>query len=352
MSSSTSSSDPSGAWRRFFCWAAGTTATAVVVLYAFVVLVDPWGSLPLTLPLDRTPVTSNQRFAYPVLARSAEFDSAVFGTSTARLLRPAVLNPEFGARFANLAMNDATAYEISRLMQVFARTHRSAKTVVLGVDSPWCSTGGNFRTFSPRPFPDWMYHPNRWRGYAEVLNLFAIQEAGKQFGVLTRLKQPDMGRDGYTRFVPPDDQYDPARVAVHLREATPRVPGGDRPGAPGGWQFPAVDALGDDLSALSAATRKLLFFVPYNDRLLSPPGSDGAAVWDECKRRVASLSQRIPNVIVVDFMRPTPITSTDSNYWDPLHYRVGVADRVAHDLMAAVRGEASPDYRLMSGRAE
>ena len=68
----------------------------VAVLYAFVVLVDPWGSLPLDLPLDRVPVTSNQRFAYPMLARSDAFDSAMFGTSTTRLLRPAALNPAFG----------------------------------------------------------------------------------------------------------------------------------------------------------------------------------------------------------------------------------------------------------------
>ena len=65
----------------------------VAALYAFVVLVDPWGSLPMDLKLDRVPVTSNQRFAYPVLARSDAFDSAIFGTSTSRLLRPAALNP-------------------------------------------------------------------------------------------------------------------------------------------------------------------------------------------------------------------------------------------------------------------
>src|ERR1700712_6005638 len=138
MSSSTSSSEPADRWHRFFRLAAGTTAVAVVVLYAFVVLVDPWGSLPLALPLGGVPVTSNQRFAYPVLARSAAFDSAVFGTSTARLLRPAALNAAFDARFANLAMNAATVYEISRLMAVFAQAHPAARMVVLGVDFGWC----------------------------------------------------------------------------------------------------------------------------------------------------------------------------------------------------------------------
>src|ERR1700761_9237412 len=129
MSSSTSSSDRD--WRRFFRLFAGTAAAAVAVLYAFVVLVDPWGSLPINLPVDRVPVTSNQRFAYPVLARSPTFDSAIFGTSTSRLLRPSRLNPAFGARFANLAMNDATPYEMSQLMTVFAQAHPAAKMVLL-----------------------------------------------------------------------------------------------------------------------------------------------------------------------------------------------------------------------------
>ena len=349
MSSSTSSSESPPSWRRFFRLAVGTTAISVAVLYAFIILVDPWGSLPLSLPLDRTPVTSNQRFAYPVLARSKTFDSAIFGTSTSRLLRPADLDPAFGARFANLAMNDATPYEMSRLMGVFTRAHPAARMVVLGVDSPWCVTGDSYNKLSPRAFPEWMYQPNRWPGYARMFNLFALQEAAKAFAVLTGLKPPDMGRDGYTRFVPPDDQYDAARAAAHLQEAVPRIPGGDRTGAAANWRFPALEELQDGLAALPAATVKILFFVPYNHRLLPPPNSDGSSVWEECKRRVAGLADTIPNVMVADFMRPSPITTVDENYWDPLHYRTRVAGQIARDLVAADHGTASPDYRLMRG---
>lgn len=347
MPLSISSSDPAAAWRRFFRTAAWTAAIAVGALYAFVVLVDPWGSLPLTLPLDRVPVTSNQRFAYPVLARSSGFDSAIFGTSTSRLLRPADLNPAFDARFANLAMNDATPYEISALLGVFNRAHREVKFVMLGVDARWCVTGDSFQKLTPRPFPAWMYGANRWRGYAEMFNLFAIQEAGKAFAVMTGLKKPDMGRDGYTSFVPPDMTYDPARAATHLVNAAQIIPGGDRTGTPDMWRFPALDLLRRDLAMLPAGSHKMLFFTPYNYRVLAAPGSEGALVWDECKRRVAALVREAPNVSVVDFMRPSPITNVDDNYWDPQHYRVGVANRMAKDLIAADRGETLPDFQLL-----
>jgi len=336
------------AWRRFARLAAGTAATIVGVIYAFVVLVDPWGSLPLTLPLNRTPVTSNQRFAYPVLARSTQFDSAIIGTSTSRLLRPADLNPAFGARFANMAMNSATPFEISSLLRVFIRRHPAAKAVILGIDTPWCFTGDGYAKLTPHPFPEWIYAENRWRGYAEVFNLYSVQEAGKEFGVLTGLKKPDTGRDGYTLFLPPDSQYDPVRAAAHMQDAEPLTPGGARTDEPEFWRYPAVELLAEDLAALPRGSRKLLFFPPYNYRLLPVEGSEGWRVWDECKRRVTAAASAVPNVTVADFMVRGPIAEKDDNYWDAMHYRTGVAITVENDLIAAEKGEKSADYRLLT----
>jgi hypothetical protein len=344
MSSSTSSSD----WRRFFRLAAGTAALLVVVIYAFVVLVDPFNTLPLSPPADRVQVASNARFAFPSLARSQQFDSAVFGTSTARLLRPVVLNPEFGGHFANLAMNDSTVYEQSRLFGVFVRAHPAPRSVIFGLDVRYCATGDTYQMLTPRPFPEWMYGGSRWRGYAEMLNLYAVQEAGQLFGIMIGIKQPTFGRDGYTSFVPPDSQYDPARVAMHLREGGPDIPPGERSGAPSTWRFPALEQLRADLVLLPDETRRILFFVPYNHVLLPPSGSPAAIAWNECKRRVAMLATEMPNTLAIDFMRPGPITNVDDNYWDALHYRVAIADRIAHDLAAADHGETSPDYRLLT----
>jgi hypothetical protein len=281
MSSSISSSDvPADApsvWRRFFGLAAGSAAAFAAVVYLFVVVVDPWGMLPLSPPFDRVPVTGNQRFSYPMLARSPRFDSAILGTSTSRLLRPAALDPAFGARFVNLAMNAATPFEISSMFTVFRRAHKQPKIVLLGLDFPWCATGDSYQKLTERAFPAWMYGRDRWRGYGDMFNLFTVQEAGKQFGVLTGLKRPDMGRDGYIRFVPPDSQYDPARALAHLRADGVVVPVGERTGPPETWRFPALEVLRDDLSRLPAETHRILFFTPYNHRLLAPPGS--AAAW-------------------------------------------------------------------------
>ena len=344
MFSSTSSSDP---WRRFFRLTAGAAAIAVGIVYAFVVLVDPFDTLPLSPPFDRVPVAGNQRFAYPSLARSPRFDSAIFGTSAIRLLRPETLNPLFGARFANLAMNDATVYEQSRLFGVFVHAHRAPKMVILGLDTRWCATGPQYERLTFRTFPEWMYQDNLWQGYREIFNLYAIQSAGQLFGVLTGFKAPDQGRDGYTSFVPPDRTYDAARALVHLRDAGPNIPGGARVGDPAGWEYPAMAALRDMLAALPRATQKALLFVPYNHRLLPEPGSPGALVWDECRRRVIAEAKQAPHTTVADFMRISPITSRDDNYWDGVHYRIGVGDRLAEGLAEATHGQTADDYRVL-----
>ncbi len=180
-----------------------------------------------------------------------------------------------------------------------------------------------------------------------MFNLFAVQEAGKAFGVLTGLKAEDMGRDGYTSFVPPDARYDVARAAANLQLEGPAVPPGERSGGPADWHYPALEALRGNLALLPDITLKILLFVPYNHRMISPPGSPVAAIWDECKHRMASMARAIPDSLVLDFFLPSPITDVDTNYWDGQHYRAGVADRLAHDLAAANRGETAEDYRIL-----
>ena len=323
-------------------------ALAVAVVYAFVVLVDPFDTLPLSPPADRVPVASNARFAFPSLARSDRFDSAIFGTSTSRLLRPAILNPEFSARFVNLSMNAATVYEQTSLMAVFRRAHPATRLVLVGLELSHCIPGETEEKFSPHPFPAWMYDGSLWRGYREMFNLYAVQEAGQEFGVLTGIKRQVYGSDGYTTFVPPDSEYDPARVAMHLSEE-PRLVASAESGDPAGWHYPGLDRLHVELSALAPGTRKILFFVPYNLKLIPRSESPGASVWRECKQRVAALATRVPNALAVDFMLPSPITSVDDNYWDGQHYRIAIADRVARDLAAADRGEASSDYEVLGG---
>ena len=81
-------SETPDSWRGFFATLVGTAGGVSAVIWLFVVLVNPFGTLPLSFPFDRWQVDGNARYAFPAFARSGRFDSANFGTSTSRLLRP------------------------------------------------------------------------------------------------------------------------------------------------------------------------------------------------------------------------------------------------------------------------
>ena len=125
-------------WGAFLRWLAGAAFAFALAAFAFNVLVDPYGANPLRLRFERPLMDINQRFMYPQVIRSHAFDSAVFGTSTVRLLKPAELDAAFGGHFANFGMNAATPYEQSQAVGLFLRETPDARTIVWGLDSTWC----------------------------------------------------------------------------------------------------------------------------------------------------------------------------------------------------------------------
>ena len=323
-------------------WFVGSTVGLLAFVYAFVTVIDPWNVLPLSPPLPRAPVSSNARFTMPALARSPAFDSAVIGSSSSRLLRPVQLDAALGGHFANLSMNAATAWEQSRMLALFTRTHPAARTVIIGLDNVWCTEVPDRLT--ARAFPDWMYTGSRWQGYGHMLSLYAVQEAGSELWTMLGFKRRRYGLDGYTSFVPPDSSYDPARVdAAFARWGVPPV----LPATASPHVLPALPMLADALAALPAQTRKIVFFTPSHVLFQGAPGSDYAAMLDACKRQVSRIASTVPNSVVVDFLIPSPITTERSSYWDPVHYRAGVADRLVHELAQAAAGSDPADARRL-----
>ena len=322
------------------------------IAYLFVVLVDPWGMLPLHLPMARVPISTNARYSFPALATDAKFDAAIIGTSTSRLLRPAVLDGAFGAHFANLAMNAATAWEQERLLLLFARTHPAgarfkARAVILGLDASWCLAGPGSPRLTGRPFPAWMYGGTRWRGYGQMLSLYAVQEAANQASAALGLKRKHYGADGYTNFLPPDAAYDAGRIEAIFR-SWGHVD--ETPAGAGSIELPYMTGLPALLGRLPADAVKLLYFPPITDETMGVAGSRTRASWTACKQLAIAAAERTPNSIVLDFARPDAITLAHGNFWDPLHYRIGIANRVMQDMAASLADEhrSGPEFRILA----
>src|SRR5258707_7482220 len=86
-------------------------ALALASAFALIAFMNPFGNLSPRAFGAHVIMDTNDRFQYPAIVRSGAFDSAVIGTSSARLLDPAWLEGAFGGGFANPALNDRRAWE-------------------------------------------------------------------------------------------------------------------------------------------------------------------------------------------------------------------------------------------------
>jgi hypothetical protein len=165
--------------------------------------------------------------------------------------------------------------------------------------------------------------------------------------VLLGLQRPPYGRDGYTRFLPDESRYDAARAAANLSPAVEPDP--DAVEAP--VELPALALLGRMLSALPAETRAVLVSPPLWVGAQGAPGSEAARQWAACRAGIAALVAARPNTVALDYRRPSGITREPTNFWDEMHYRDAVAERMEADIAHALRGEPGPgEARAAPGR--
>jgi len=356
-SSSEFQAAPALAWRRFGLTFGLVAFSATTLLYGFVLGVDPYGT---RVRPGRPPgpiMDLNQRFMYPQIARSGLYDSAVFGTSTVRLLDPRQLSMLFQARFANLGLNAGTPWEQIQLAALFLRHMPQPKVLVFGLDTTWCEPDADRKRLTFRAFPPWLYDENPINDWPGLSNLRSVEIAGRM--VLNRLgvMPARIGSDGFEIFVPPESAYDLARARSHIHRASPQTRA--HPERPltiderRALATPALDWLDDLLARAPSTVQKILLFPPIHAVAQPPPDSRAEAADAECKARIAQIAQA-RDATLVDFRRRSAVTMEDSNYWDPLHYRIGIARRVATGLREAQdRGSDPPDefYRVLTRRA-
>jgi hypothetical protein len=327
-------------WRRFTALFAGAAALAATSLYAFVVALDPYG---LRTGPDHPPapiMDVNQRFMYPQIVRSARYDAAAFGTSTIRLLDPRQLGEAFGARFANLGFNAGTPWEQTQIASLFLRHAPNPKALIFGLDQAWCDADADSepRRLTSRAFPPWLYDADRLNDYPHLFNMKSVEIAGRVALNRLGLMREQTRGDGYRMFTPPEPFYDLERARRHIWRMPPAQPVNPPVRLSEAEQavlrFPALAWLDGLLDRAPPGANVILAFMPVHVAVQPIPGSLAAARDEACKAQVAVIGAR-HGATVVDFRRPSAVTTEDSNYWDALHYRQGVAERIVKALRTA-----------------
>src|SRR5258707_10929221 len=132
-------------------------ALALASAFALIALMNPFGNLSPRAFRAHVIMDTNDRYQYPAIVRSRAFDSAVIGTSTARLLDPTRLERAFGGRFANLGLNGGRAWEQYQLMLLFLRTGPRPKKLLFAIDRVWGAADADVNPVTDRGLPDWIY---------------------------------------------------------------------------------------------------------------------------------------------------------------------------------------------------
>ncbi len=338
-------------WRVFWRTALG----AFLVCVAFLVVTNPYRNIPFLDGVRWPLMDVNQRYLYPSIARDPRYDSAVFGTSSSRLLKPALLDQKLGGTFAQMSMNAAVAYEQYRLSTLYIdwRQKRDLpiKTVIFGLDTVWCTVGSTYPKKTVRPFPPWMYDHNPWN---DVLHLFeskAIEIGGRTIGYWLGINEPEYGVDGFSNFLPPASAYDVVKARKNIYGAAGTAPeqGYVYPIAPHpdaqNWTYATHPLFDELMSKLDANTKKIVVFVPLHFHKVGGTPTISQQRHLECKERIKNKLKTMPNSMLIDFMIPSSITTVDENYWDPLHYTVETADELVHLIAEAVNGNSRDDAR-------
>jgi len=343
-----------GDWRRFVKLFLAIFVGSIVSAALFILLLDPYDMVPFSLPIERPLVSGSQRFAYPQVMRSKRFDSIIVGSSTARLIDPEQLNGPFAARFANMAMNASTAWEQWTTFEYFRRHAGVPKVLIIGIDDAWCDPGAD-RDRVRHGFPEWLYDEDRWNDYANMFNSGTLEIAARLIGYHLGLYRARSRYDGFEVFTPPEGDYDPvrARLGIWIGRTPQPLPDLPPPSLPDAekhaLKFPALAWMETMIGELPPSTITVLAFMPVHAAAQRWPGTREAAVEAECKARIAAIGHA-GRATVIDWRIASPVTTNDANYWDGLHYRLPIAQRIGRELIGAtLKGTRSTDgsYRLV-----
>jgi hypothetical protein len=347
-------------WAGFLKRFALAFGLALGLVVALIVTMNPFGNLPLRAFPDHVIMDTNDRFQYPAIVRSGKFDSAVIGTSSSRLLDPTWLEQAFEGRFANLGFNDGRAWEQYQLALLLLRTIDRPKTLLFGLDWVWCAADADVARVSPsRLFPSWIYDDDPWNDWRYMLNLRSAENAARQLLNRLGLLNARFPANGFDVFVPPEAAYDAAKARRNIWSGRPSpivpqtpayVP---TPQDRALWRYPALAWLEELIDKAPAETRLLLAFMPAHIAAQPQPGSQEAAREAECKARIASVGNRRAAPLI-DFKIASPITTVDANYWDALHYRLPIAQRIVGGIAKAVatgKDDREGDWVLLAGRS-
>jgi hypothetical protein len=334
MSLSTSNFDPpagdvaatgsDASWRRWIIAFCATFLGLGGLLFALLMLIDPYDSARFPtfgiVGID----DHNPRMANVSRARDPAFDSAIVGNSTGQLIDPHRIGAPTGLSFSQLTVPATGPREQLAILGWFASHHDNVGALVLVADDSWCAQNPDVQVL--HPFPFWLYGSDR-EYLANMLNSKTLDRAvwRVQLALGMRPRTDPVGYSDYTE----GRNFQFAAQAPEPAEdlSTAKFP----------LRFPWILRLRDQIARLPPDASVVIVVPPIYTSLLAPADSVGAAVIAACKSMLEGSIAGRRHGGFLDFRVDSAIARDSANFADGVHYRDNIAREIEDRIVTALR---------------
>lgn len=320
-------SDSSPEWGRCLAVCIGTLGAGLLLVFALMLLVDPYdsgrfGLLGIDGVDDRNTMTATAS-----RARDVNFDSAIIGNSTAQMLEPAELSKATGLRFVQLYVTGANPHEQFAVVDFFLRHHARVGALVFVADPWWCAH--HPIESPPGAFPHWLYGDSSLAYGARLLSWPAIEHAFQRLSIgLGRHKRMDP-----TGFFSYEDIWLPGQFRATNPPRDP-VPAAT---AAGREIFPDITRLDELVKKLPAEVAVVVVVPPTLSTKVAQPGTVEAAEREACNSALRRVVAGRPHSNFINYRLDNALTRDDANFADFIHYRPSLASRMSEGIAASIK---------------
>jgi hypothetical protein len=317
--------DSAPAWRRFVQLFVITLVTALAVIYALILVLDPYDSGRFTNYAVFGVVDENPRTANVSRGRDPVFDSVVIGNSRGQLLDPKRLSDGTGLSFVQLTTPGTGPQEQLALLRWFMRYHQRIGAVLLVADPLWCQ-----QKLAPpaHPFPFWLYGESNFEYSIHMLDAKALDLAWRR--TLLRLGLRKRSRpDGYWDYEAGRTWAFQPKTPVDFAPATTHA-------SPPTVSFPAVELLRATLADLDKHVPVAIVMPPPFFTELPARGDPNAGLVAQCKGALQEITTQRPRGVFLDFETDGEITRNPKNFMDEVHYRAPIARLIESRVASAL----------------
>ncbi len=316
-------------WRRWLACLVLGSAGGAAMLFAFILLIDPYttGRLALSGRLDMA--SGNASFAKAAVIRDPQFDTAIVGASTGDSLDPAHISGISNRSVAQLSIQGTNPANVRLISRTFERHRRGKPTwQIIVIDLNWCHPRLATEIY---PMPKWVYQSSDLEYLSEIFNAEALRTAIRRIGIWIGTVPQSIRVDGYSFRLPLG--FDPRIAARDIPTMPPLAVTNDwTPDAP----FPEIEALAAHIGGLDRSTTILLAVLPVFTSTFEP-GSPAERREAMCRSRLQDIAAARPNTAVHDMRSNSDMAQDPPSYIDQIHFHDRLARIVEKRIGEAVR---------------